>query len=85
MDSYPWEPAQTTSGIIKDPNLGKRVVPPTVRKDGRSVPSPILQFSLSDSSPRSTANAKNSASEKATSRLKTESPINPAESLNPNE
>lgn len=35
MDSYPWEAAQTTSGIVKDPSLGKRVVPPSVRKDGR--------------------------------------------------
>ncbi|GHJ84885.1 hypothetical protein NliqN6_1287 [Naganishia liquefaciens] len=34
MDSYPWEPAQSTSGIVKDPSVGKRVVPPSVRKDG---------------------------------------------------
>ncbi|KAI5454426.1 hypothetical protein NCC49_004478 [Naganishia albida] len=34
MDSYPWEPAQTTSGIVKDPSAGKRVVPQSVRKDG---------------------------------------------------
>ncbi|KAJ9114696.1 hypothetical protein QFC22_005572 [Naganishia vaughanmartiniae] len=34
MDSYPWEPAQTTSGIVKDPTVGARLVPKSVRKDG---------------------------------------------------
>ncbi|KAJ9090726.1 hypothetical protein QFC19_009468 [Naganishia cerealis] len=34
MDSYPWEPAQTTSGIVKDPTVGVRLVPKSVRKDG---------------------------------------------------
>ncbi|KAJ9095667.1 hypothetical protein QFC21_005539 [Naganishia friedmannii] len=34
MDSYPWEPAQTTSGIVKDPSVGARLVPKSVRKDG---------------------------------------------------